>query len=405
MTEYIYSFIEYFMPFTRAIVADIVRGLRSQPAVIQVVIGPRQVGKTTAAGQVEDALGWPTRSAAADDALPPGPSWIETHWAAARALPGKRVLLVLDEIQKVVGWSGVVKRLWDEELRNGGRVRPLLLGSSALLVQKGLTESLAGRFFLHRCMHWGWPECHEAFGWTLPQWIFFGGYPGAAGWIRRETDWRRYVADSLVETAISRDVLQMQTVAKPALLRHLFGLSAAFPAQMLSYNKMLGQLHDAGNTTTLAGYLELLGAAFLVSGLELYSAGQGRKRGSSPKFVHWNNALVNAISRRTFRQAGNDAAWWGRLVENAVGAWLLNSLSPTDWEIGYWRRENAEVDYVVSRGRDAVAIEVKSGRPGKPVGLDAFRRAYPRAKSLIVGSGGIALEEFLATSPSRWLDV
>lgn len=392
------------MAFSRAIVAEVAGALRSRPRVIQVVIGPRQVGKTTAAAQVERALGWPTRSAAADDALPPGASWIETQWLAARALPGRRVLLVLDEVQKVVGWSGVVKRLWDDEVRRDGKVRVLLLGSSSLLVQKGLAESLAGRFFLHRCMHWGWPECRAAFGWTLPQWIFFGGYPGAAAWIGREDEWRRYVADSLVETAISRDVLQMQTVAKPALLRHLFGLSAAFPAQVLSYNKMLGQLHDAGNTTTLAGYLHLLGAAFLVSGLELYSAGHGRKRGSSPKFVHWNNALITALSRRTCAQTRGDPAWWGRLVENAVGAWLLNGLSPAEWDVGYWRQANAEVDYVVSRGREALAIEVKSGRPGKPTGMDAFRRAHPRARSLVVGSGGLELEEFFSAPPTRWLE-
>jgi len=392
------------MPFSRNTVAEVARALRSRQNVIQVVIGPRQVGKSTAAAEVEALLGWPTRSAAADDALPPGPGWIETHWQAARALPGRRVLLVLDEIQKVVGWSGVVKRLWDEEARRGGKVRVLLLGSSALLVQKGLAESLAGRFFLHRCMHWGWPECREAFGWTLPQWIFFGGYPGAAPWIRREEQWRRYVADSLVETAISRDVLQLQTVAKPALLRHLFGLSAAFPAQILSYNKMLGQLNDAGNTTTLAGYLHLLGTAFLVSGLELYSAGQGRKRGSSPKFVHWNNALVSALSRRTFAQARDDAAWWGRLVENAVGAWLLNSLSPTEWEVSYWRKGNDEVDFVVSRGREIVAIEVKSGRPAKSAGMTAFCRAYPRARPLMIGGGGLSLEEFFAAAPEQWLE-
>jgi predicted AAA+ superfamily ATPase len=392
------------MAFSRSTVHAVAQALRSSQPLIQVVIGPRQVGKTTAAHEVEERLGWPTRAVAADDAFPPGPAWIETHWQAARTLPGRRVLLVLDEIQKVRGWSGVVKRLWDEEVRRGGKVRPLLLGSSALLVQQGLSESLAGRFFLHRCMHWTWPESRAAFGWTLPQWIFFGGYPGAAPWIKNETEWRRYIADSLVETAISRDVLQLQTIAKPALLRHLFGLSTAFPAQILSYNKMLGQLHDAGNTTTLAGYLHLLGTAFLVSGLELFSAGQGRKRGSSPKFVHWNNALVSALARRPFAEACEDAAWWGRLVENAVGSWLLNGLSPTDWEVGYWRKGNAEVDYVISRGRDVIAIEVKSGRPGKAPGLDAFQRLYPRARPLLLGGGGVALEEVFATSPERWLE-
>ena len=200
----------------------------------------------------------------------------ETQWRLVRAQAAstkKRVLLVLDEIQKVPGWSEVVKRLWDEEIRTGGKVRVLLLGSSALLVQRGLTESLAGRFFLHRCTHWSWSECRAAFGWTLDRWIYFGGYPGAAAMADDETTWKRYVADSLIETVLARDVLQMQTVTKPALLRHLFALAAQYPAQIFSYNKMLGQLHDAGNTVTLAAYLRLLETAFLASGLELYSKG------------------------------------------------------------------------------------------------------------------------------------
>ena len=167
---------------------------------------------------------------------------------------------------------------------------------------------------------------------------------------------------------------------------------------------MLGQLHDAGNTTTLAGYLQLLGTAFLVSGLELYSAGQSRKRGSSPKFVHWNNALVSALARRPFRAAREDAVWWGRLVENAVGGWLLNGLSPTDWDVGYWRKGDAEVDYVICRGRDVIAVEVKSGRPGRTSGLDAFKRAYPRARTLLVGGGGLDLEEVFSSQPAQWLE-
>ena len=393
------------MAFERPVVADLAKALERRPSLLQVLVGPRQVGKTTAAAQVEKRLGWPSHSASADAPLPHPPEWIETQWRLARATAAatkRRVLLVLDEIQKVRGWSEVVKRLWDEELRLGGKVRPLLLGSSALLVQKGLTESLAGRFFLHRCTHWSWPECREAFGWPLERWLYFGGYPGAAPFADDELAWKRYVTDSLIETVIARDVLQMQTVTKPALLRHLFALAAGYPSQILSYTKMLGQLQDAGNTVTLAGYLRLLETAFLASGLELYTKGQVRKRGSSPKLILWNNALINAPSTRTFAQANADGAWWGRLVENAVGAHLLNGLHGPQWSINYWRANGDEVDFVVAHGARAWAVEVKSGRGGKPAGMAAFRKRYPKAKAWLVGATGIPLPEFFARPAGDW---
>ena len=311
-------------------------------------------------------------------------------------------MLVLDEIQKVPGWSGVAKRLWDEELATGGKVRPLLLGSSALLVQRGLTESLAGRFFLHRCPHWSWPECRAAFGWTLDQWLYFGGYPGAAALAEDEATWKRYVSDALIETVLARDVLQMQTVTKPTLLRHLFAVAAQFPAQVFSYNKMLGQLTDAGNTVTLAHYLRLLETAFLASGLELFSKGHVRKRGSSPKLVLWNNALVNARSLRSFEQAFADGSWWGRLVENAVGAHLLNGLHGPAWSVTYWRDATLEVDFVVSHGTHDWGIEVKSGRGAKAGGMAAFQKRYPRAKAWLIGPTGIKLEEFFARPATEW---
>lgn len=279
-------------------------------------------------------------------------------------------------------------------------MRPLLLGSSAL--HRGLTDSLAGRFFLHRCTHWPWPECRQAFGWTLEQWIYFGGCPGVAPLIDEEQAWKRYVVDSLIETVLARDVFQLQTIAKPALLRHLFALAAQYPAQILSYNKMLGQLHDAGNTVTLAGYLRILETAFLASGLELYSRGQVRKRGSSPKLVLWNNALVNAPSLRTSQQALADGEWWGRLVENAVGLHLLNHLQAPPWSVAYWRRTGQEVDYVVSHGTRTWALEVKSGRGNKPAGLHAFRKARPEALVWLVGASGIPLPDFFSAPLLDW---
>jgi predicted AAA+ superfamily ATPase len=390
-------------PYERTVVDDLEKAIWHPRHLIQVVIGPRQVGKTTAVQQLLERLKLPHHVAAADSALPPGPEWIESHWSRAGLLPctpAAPAILVLDEIQKVQGWSEVVKRLWDESVRAGNPLRVILLGSSSLLLQKGLDESLAGRFLLHRCPHWSWPECRQAFGWELDRWLFFGGYPGAAPFAQDEALWKRYVADSLVEPAIARDVLQLQTVHKPSLLRHLFAFAAAFPAQHVSYNKMLGQLQDAGNTTTLSHYLKLLKSAFLASGLELYSAGRGRHRGSSPKLILWNNALIHALSRFSFEETRRECAWWGRVVENAVGAYLLNQLSEPTWSVTYWREGDKEVDFVVTQGREVWALEVKSGRPGRLGGLPAFRARYPHSRALVIGSEGIPLQDFFAASPA-----
>lgn len=388
------------MTLQRAVARRLLDRLSKPPELLQVIVGPRQVGKTTAARAVGEAWDGPVRYAAADLPLPPGPEWIETHWQLARRdIQQRPVLLILDEVQKVAGWSEVVKACWDADRAERRLLKVVLLGSSALLLARGATESLAGRFFLHRCLHWTFPECRDAFGWDLDQWLFFGGYPGAAPLAADEAAWQSYVQDSLVETVLARDVLALQTVAKPALLRHLFALASRFPAQILSYNKMLGQLQDAGNTTTLANYIRLLETAFLISGLERFSAGEARSRGSSPKLVLWNNALVSALSHRGFASVRDDPASWRRLVENAVGAHLVNHFQGLAHEVTYWRHGNDEVDYVVRTGDALWAIEVKSGRPSKAPGLAAFRRRHPDARPLIVGSGGLPLEEFFCADP------
>lgn len=389
----------------RSVVERLLTRLTRDPELIQVVTGPRQVGKTTAARQLAARWDGPARYAAADLPLPPGPEWIETQWLLARRETGKRpVLLVLDEVQKVAGWAESVKALWDEDRAKDRALKIVLLGSSALLLSAGTNESLAGRFFLHRCLHWSAAECEAAFGWDLERWLLFGGYPGAAPLVDDEQDWRAYVVDSLVETVLARDVLAMQRITKPTLLRHLFALSARFPAQILSYNKMLGQLQDAGNTTTLSHYLRMLETAYLVSGLERYSAGAARSRGSSPKLILWNNALVTALGQRSSSEARLDPAGWGRQVENAVGAHLLNHLQGLPYEITYWRERNFEVDFVVRTSTTTWALEVKSGRPGRPQGLAAFHRRFPSSRSLIIGSGGMSLAEFFATNPRDLLE-
>ncbi len=386
----------------RSIVAKIQDRLRDQINLVQILTGPRQVGKTTAARSVEK--NWPGKAhyAAADLPLPPGPEWIKAQWLTARKLHSEEnpALLILDEIQKVRGWSESVKALWEEDRTKNMSMKVLLLGSSALLISRGMTESLSGRFYLHRCLHWSFEECVKTFGFDLEKWIYFGGYPGAAPMTQNEDVWRSYVTDSLIETVLARDVLAMQNITKPTLLRHLFALSSSVPAQILSYNKMLGQLTDAGNTTTLAHYLRLLETAFLVSGLERFSGNRIRKRGSSPKLIFWNNALVSALGMASFDQARKDSAWWGRLVENAVGAHLLNHLQGLRYQVCYWRKGNLEVDFVIRTPGDLFALEVKSGRPARPRGLGAFMKLFPKAKPLIVGTGGMDLIEFFKTDPA-----
>lgn len=390
----------------RPLVNEIRERVLSGKPVINVLIGPRQVGKTTIALQVCEDLPFAHIYASADSPVPLGHEWIETQWKLAELelqRGASSVLLVLDELQKVRAWSETIKMLWDSAKRQKKDIRLLILGSSALLMQSGLTESLAGRFFVTKCPHWSYSECKTAFNWDLQTWLYFGGYPGASEFIEDEDEWRRYVKDSLIETVIARDVLQMHNISKPTLLRHLFGLCALYPAQVFSYNKMLGQLQDAGNTTTLAHYLELLSSAFLVIGLERFNTMKKRRKGSSPKLVVLNNALINALASKTFAQATSDTIWWGRLVENAVGAYLCSELKDLGYDISYYKEGDAEVDYVVSKGETLWAIEVKSGRAYKTSGMSRFVAKYPKAKVLLIGTGGLDLERFFSEPAVVWV--
>ena len=373
------------------------------PRALQVLIGPRQVGKTTLALRIIADLKLPSHFAAADSSPPHGPEWIEQQWQRARSLtaPGVLSLLVLDEIQKISGWSEVVKRLWDEDRRAARKLHVLLLGSSSLLLQHGLSESLAGRYFLRRLSHWGFAEMTATFGLSVDEWIFFGGYPGAASYIKNESEWRRFIVDSLIEAVLARDVLQMSPVRKPALLRNLFYFATRFPAQIYSYTKMLGQLQDAGNVTTLAAYLALFDQAFLLKGLEQYGA---RQRGSSPKLLMLNNALVSASAAPSFAQARSDPSWWGRLVENAVGLHIANSLPDSSWQLHYWRERSREVDFLLSHGGTVWGLEVKSGRSDRgAVSLRDFKGKFPGAIPVTIGSDGIEIENFLACEPVKLL--
>jgi predicted AAA+ superfamily ATPase len=375
---------------------------------LQVVTGARQVGKTTLVAQVLEAVGRPSVFASADEPSIRDAAWLATQWERGRvaaAEAGKAgAVLALDEVQKVAGWSETVKRLWDEDTRARRRLRVILLGSSPLLMQQGLTESLAGRFEILHLPHWSSAEMHAAFGFSLEQYLYFGGYPGAAPLIDEPERWRRYLLDSLIETTIARDVLLMTRVDKPALLRRLFELGCRYSGQILSYNKMLGQLQDAGNTTTLAHYLDLLSGAGMLAGLPKYAGTAVRQRGSSPKLQVLNTALMTAQSGLSPDEARDDREFRGRLIESAVGAFLANAAAAGICELYYWRERNREVDFVLRRGKTVVAIEVKSGRaPDTLSGLNAFNEAFKPRRCLMVGDDGIPLQEFLSRPLSDWL--
>lgn len=395
--------------YHRPMYHTLVKRLREPRRFIQVLAGPRQTGKTTMVRQVADETGTPVHYASADEPTLQSRAWIEQQWEAGRLLASETrgasgSILVLDEIQKVTGWSEVVKKLWDSDTRKKTRLKVVLLGSAPLLIQRGLTESLAGRFETIPVTHWSYAEMREAFGWDLDRFIYFGGYPGAADLIADRQRWSRYIIDSLIETTLSRDILLLTRVDKPALLRRLFQLGCSHSSQILSYQKMIGQLQDAGNTTTLAHYLELLAGSGMLTGLHKFSAQRVRERASSPKFQVLNTALVSAQAPVTFEVARKDRESWGRLVESAVGAHLINSAAGTGVEVFYWRERNHDVDFVLRSGKTTVAIEVKSGshKEGLP-GMDAFDKAFKPKRKLLVGEDGIPLEKFLLTPADEWV--
>jgi len=375
---------------------------------IQVLTGARQVGKTTLVRQVLASSTLDHRYASADEPTLRGREWLEEQWDLARLLlrsnGADEAILVLDEVQKINGWSETIKRLWDEDTAASRPLKVVLLGSAPLLVQHGLTESLAGRFEVLHLPHWSYTEMRTAFGWDLDRYLFYGGYPGAASLIEEPSRWARYITDSLIETTISRDVLLLTRVDKPALLRRLFALACSYSGQVLSYTKMLGQLQDAGNTTTLAHYLDLLTGAGMVAGLQKYSGSVVRRRGSSPKLQVLNTALMTAPRGLSLSQARADRAFWGRLVESAVGAHLVNAQSTGDCSVYYWRAGDREVDYVVQKAQSLVAFEVKSGRSrGTHTGMAEFSKLFNPTRKLLIGGDGIPLSEFLAKPVSYWV--
>lgn len=367
---------------------------------IQVLAGPRQVGKSTLVGQVLREVTVPYTIENADGVPPEDTDWIRRVWESARVsmqlLHEEERLLVIDEVQKIGNWSEAVKSEWDRDSREGRNLKIVLLGSSRLLIKKGLTESLAGRFELIRITHWSYAEMHVAFGYTLDQYIYFGGYPGPAMLIGEEKRWKKYIKDSLVAPAIEKDVILTSNIYKPALMKRTFELGCGYSGELLSLTKMIGQLQDAGNVTTVAGYIEILSQCALLCGLQKFANDDSRKYNSIPKFQVFNNAFLTAYKGHTFVRDRQDTEVWGRWVESAVGAYLVSQAEELEYKVYYWRERNDEVDFIVVSDDVTLAIEVKSGRRKMNSGIPKFSEAFHPTRSFVVGTGGIPLETFLS---------
>ncbi len=393
------------MSYQRAHYKKIYKRIKEKRKFLQVMLGARQVGKTTLVRQLMKEYKYPSEYVTADNES--SPLWLEQIWQSARLkLKSSDVnehLLIIDEIQKIKNWSEVVKKYWDEDSYNETNLKVILLGSSSLLIDKGLSESLAGRFETIPIPHWSYTEMRDAFDFTPEQYAYFGGYPGAADMIKNEKRWRDYINNSLIETTVSKDILQMELIYKPKLLRNLFQLGGQYSSQILSFNKILGQLQDAGNTTTLSHYLSLLSGAGLLTGLEKYSTNQLKVRSSSPKFQVYNNALLTAQSPMTWKEFTINPMLRGRVIESAVGAHLL-AYSTDNYKLQYWNESNSEVDFVITNGKKLVAIEVKSYSTSKHSGMEKFIKQYNVYKSILINDSGMSWQEFLAIDPNLLLE-
>lgn len=381
---------------------DVLRRRLGEPRkFIQVVLGPRQIGKTTVVRQVLHDINKPQLYFSADDTAVAGSAWLASCWTAARleaqTHPDAGCVLVIDEIQKVPNWSETVKRQWDDDTWNERNIKVVLLGSSRSLILQGLSESLMGRFEEIRMTHWTYAEMRDCFGLTVDEFIYFGGYPGAVEMMQDEARWKVYVRNSMIDATVNRDIFEDVRIGKAALLRKTLELGAAYSGKILSLTKLLGEIQDAGNVMTIAGYLERLNQCGLLGTFQKFSVDDARRRASIPKFQVHNNALLTALSAGTFEQVRNDPVKWGHYVESAVGAYLISQAYRLQFEVFYWRDGNNEVDFVLRKDGKVVALEVKSNHERYTKGLDVFCQKFRPNVALIVGSGGLPLETFLET--------
>ena len=394
--------------YKRSIYHTIIKRLEEHRMFIQVVMGPRQIGKSTVVKQVLDDLGKPYLLYSADTIPSTSPKWISECWANTRlqmrAQQLEEMILVIDEVQKLKNWSEYVKNEWDADSLNHINLKVVLLGSSRVLLEKGLAESLMGRYEEIRMSHWSYPEMREAFNMSLEQYIYYGGYPGAAQLIEDEERWANYVNGAIIDATINKDILMDSPISKPALLRQTFELSVAYSGKILSLTKMLGALQDAGNTVTLAGYLNLLGDSGLVTGLQKFSVDMAHKRASIPKYQVYNNALLSVLSGLSFKEAVTDSKRWGQIFESAIGAYIISEAFVHRFEVYYWREGNDEVDFVLKKNQKIVAIEVKSNGETKTTSMERFHKLFYPLATIVVGENGIQPELFLSMDLRKFFE-
>ncbi|MCX7612193.1 MAG: ATP-binding protein [Ignavibacterium sp.] len=373
--------------------------LNERKNLIQVITGPRQVGKTTLAIQLTKKIKIPFHYVSADGIPSSNSFWIQQQWDFARVKfkesGSKAFLLVIDEIQKINNWSEFVKKEWDKDRIKNINIRVVLLGSSSLLINKGLSESLMGRFELIQLPHWTYTEMNEAFGFTPEEYVYFGGYPGAQHLIKDEQRWKDYIRNSIIEPTISKDIIQLTTIQKPALLKNLFEFGCLYSGEILSYTKILGQLTDAGNTTTLAHYEKLLDEVWLISGLQKFSGSKIMTRSSSPKWMVYNTSLSSVYEDSDFKMTKKNLVKWGQKVEQAIGAFLINSARINNFQVFYWRDVNDEVDFVIKRNNKIIPIEVKIGKIKSHKGLLNFSKKFKCKKSVLISDDAFRWQDFL----------
>ena len=386
------------MEYKRPQFAEVLDRMNEPRKFIQVLAGPRQVGKSTLIDQVLAECQIPHYLYNADGVDENDTDWIRRIWETTRTLMDTRqqteAVLVIDEIHKIKRWSEIVKREWDADTRSKRQLKLFILGSSRLMLRKGLTESLAGRFELIRLGHWTLQEMEDAFGWTLDNWIYYGGYPGSASLIKDMRRWKKYIKESLVAPAIEKDIILTSNIYKPALMKQLFELGCTYSAELLSLTKALGQLQDVGNVTTLSSYLEILNQCNLLAGLQKYANDEARRYQSIPKYQVYNNALLTAFKGTSYEKDRIDPQIWGRWIESAVGAYLLGGAEEGGYSVYYWRERSNEVDFIIVRQGEVMALEVKSGRRGMNSGIPKFNDLFHPKHSLVIGTDGIPFEEF-----------
>lgn len=373
--------------------------IQGQKNLIQVISGPRQVGKTTLAIQLTQKIKIPYHFVSADAVPASNQIWIKQQWDYARSALKQSnsdvFLIIIDEIQKISNWSELVKKEWDKDRREKLNIKVILLGSSSLLIDKGLSESLVGRFELIKLPHWNYSEMKAAFDFTPEQYVYFGGYPGAADLIDDIDRWKDYIRNSIIEPTISKDILQLTTIQKPALLKNLFELSCIYAGEILSYTKILGQLTDAGNTTTLAHYQNLLDEIWLIKGIQKYSGSKIKSKSSVPKWLVYNTSLASVYEGLNLELLLQNPEKWGRKVEQAVGAHLLNSARVNNFKVFYWKDVNDEVDFVIQKGNSIIPIEVKIGKVKYHQGLMNFSKKFKIEKSILISDEAFKWQEFL----------